>query len=136
LPTHGLDESTCVATACFRAKIDRILDRVLVRGPGAERPVRREAEEVPVVVFGTDDREARRGLGREPGLHRRRRPRDLVVDGRAVLDDLVEIADDGSSVLREGAVDELHTALNRERTTAPAECNLVPLRGIVDVSAR
>jgi len=106
-------------TACVRAKVTEF-STVYCTRPGAERRVRREAEEVPVAVFGTDDREARRSLGREPGLHRRRRPRDVVVDGRAVLDDLVEIADDGSSMLREGAVDELHAAWTRERTTAPS----------------
>jgi len=88
--------------------VDRVLHRVLVSRPRAERAVAREAEQFAFAGLEADDRMAARALGAEPGGHAVERARPVVVQRGGVHDRFVQDVEDRTRVALDGAGDQVH----------------------------
>jgi hypothetical protein len=108
---------TQALAAMVAVHVQRMLDAVLERRPGAERAVAGETEQAAVRVLDPDHRKAAGALGREPADHAFRRARPVVVERGGMGDGLVEDLQDRAGMALFGAFDEVHA---RVLETGPA----------------
>lgn len=73
-----------------RGHVDRMFNRVFVRGPRAENAIARKAHQFAGIGHGANYREVALPLGGEPSRHRLRRPWLVVIKSRGVHNCVVE----------------------------------------------